>query len=213
MYAVLYFVSIAFTLSFSIFVYSNLLYRLEKSDQPKGVMTVASLTIIYGILLCFSGFSFMSLGELFAAVPIGSIILGQLLQQQLQPEILNEIDPGGSQFVESAGIIIGAIVLATGVGYLLVFYGLVEGHERQWTIALILTLITLVMQVISITSASIFNAYFPSKMNALTPGIIALVVGLGINGVILYYLLYYLRDGAKLPKYRIYLRGIREPTQ
>jgi hypothetical protein len=46
-------------------------------NRPTGVIIIAILTIIGGILLCFSGISLLALGALFASVPINTIISDQ----------------------------------------------------------------------------------------------------------------------------------------
>jgi hypothetical protein len=84
--------------------------------------------------------------------------------------------------------VIGAIVLAVGVGYLVVSYGLLKGKGWAWTVTIILTIIAIVIQIISVVSTSMLNASFASDINALISGIISHIVGLAINGVILYYL-------------------------
>jgi hypothetical protein len=88
----------------------------------------------------------------------------------------------------SIGIIIGAIVLAVGIGYLVVSYGLLKGMGWAWTIAVILTIMAIVIQIISVVSASLVSASYFSDLNARVSGIIAHIIGIAINGVILYYL-------------------------
>src|ERR671910_1905292 len=149
---------------------------------------IAILTIIGGILLCFGGISVLTLGVFFASVPISSIISEQQ-QQQLQPEIQNEAELQAlTQFLSGIGIVIGAIVLAVGIGYLVVSYGLLKGKGWAWTITVILTIIAIAVQIVSGTTASMFNASFIEDTNTFVTGIIAQIVGIAINGVILYYL-------------------------
>jgi magnesium-transporting ATPase (P-type) len=156
--------------------------------RPLGVTIIAILTIIGGVLLIFGGLSLLAFGVFFTAFPIGSMISEQQ-QQQLQPEIQNQAKLEAlSQFLGSIGIVIGAIVLAVGIGYLVVSYGLLKGKGWAWTVTVILTIIAIVIQIISVISASMFNASIPSDTNALVSGIIAHIIGIAINGVILYYL-------------------------
>jgi len=131
----------------------------------------------------------LALGIFFAAIPINSIISEQQQQQQLQPEIQNQAQLDTvTQFLGSMGIVIGAIVLAVGIGYLVVSYGLLKGKRWAWTVTVILTIIAIVIQIISVVSTSMLNASFPSNMNAIISGIISHIIGLAINGIILYYL-------------------------
>ena len=74
----------------------------------------------------------LALGIFFAAIPINSIISEQQQQQQLQPEIQNQAQLDTvTQFLGSMGIVIGAIVLAVGIGYLVVSYGLLKGKDGR----------------------------------------------------------------------------------
>jgi hypothetical protein len=121
-------------------------------------------------------------------VPISSIISEQQ-QQQLQPDIQNQAELDALiQFLGSIGIVIGAILLAVGIGYLVVSYGLLKGKGWAWIVTVILTIIAIAIQIISIISSSMFNASFSTDINALISEIIAHIIGLAINGVILYYL-------------------------
>lgn len=157
-------------------------------NRPTGVTIIAILTIIGGILLCFGGISLLALGAFFAAVPINTIISEQQ-QQQLQPEIQNQAELESlTQFLVGIGIVIGAVILAVGIGYLVVSYGLLKGKGWAWTVTIILTIIAIAIQIISVILSSMFNASFSSDMNALASEIISHIIGLAINGVILYYL-------------------------
>ena len=67
--------------------------------------------------LCFGGISLPALGAFFATVSINTIISEQ--QQQLQPEIQNQAELEAlTQFLAGIGIVIGAIILAVGIGVL-----------------------------------------------------------------------------------------------
>jgi len=160
----------------------------EPIKRPIGVTIISVLTIIGGILLVFGGLSLLAFGAFFATVPINTIISEQQ-QQQLQPEIQNQAELEAlTQFLAGIGIVIGAIILAVGIGYLVVSYGLLKGKGWAWTVTIILTIIAIAIQIISIILSSMFNASFFSDMNALASEIISHIIGLAINGVILYYL-------------------------
>ena len=101
--------------------------KRQSINRPTGVTIIAILTIIGGILLCCGGISLLALGAFFAAVPINTIISEQQ-QQQLQPEIQNQAKLEAlTQFLAGIGIVIGAIILAVGIGYLVVSYCLLKG--------------------------------------------------------------------------------------
>ena len=79
----------------------------------------------------------------------------------------------GASFLAFGGLLIGGIVLAVGIGYLAVSYGLLKGKGWAWTITVILSIIGIVIQIIS--------ALATSEIAFTTLGVL-------INVVIIYYL-------------------------
>lgn len=155
--------------------------------RPIGVMIIAILTIIDGVLLTFGGISLLAFGAFFTSVPI-DVFLSEEMQQQ-QQDLQNAAELHAlARFLGGVGIAVGAIVLAVGIGYLVVSYGLLRGKGWAWTITVILTIIAIAVQIVSGTTASMFNASFIEDTNTFVTGIIAQIVGIAINGVILYYL-------------------------
>ena len=173
----------------------------EQIKRPIGVTIIAILTIISGIILTFGGISLLAFGAFFTSVPIDVFISEQMQQQQQQQQQLQlqeqqdqqELQSAAelqalAQFLGGVGIAIGAIVFAVGVGYLIVSYGLLKGKGWAWIITVILTIIAIAVQIVSGITASMFNASFIDDTNSFVTGIIAQIVGIAIDGVILYYL-------------------------
>ena len=170
----------------------------EQIKRPIGVTIIAILTIISGIILTFGGISLLAFGAFFTSVPIDVFISEQMQQQQQQLQLQEQQDQQElqsaaelqalAQFLGGVEIAIGAIVLAVGVGYLIVSYGLLKGKGWAWIITVILTIIAIAVQIVSGITASMFNASFIDDTNSFVTGIIAQIVGIAINGVILYYL-------------------------
>lgn len=169
--------------------------------RPIGVTIIAILTIIGGVILTFGGISLLVFGAFFTSVPIDVFISEQMQKQQQQQLQLQQPEQQPQQELQNAaelhelarflggvGIVIGAIVLAVGVGYLVVSYGLLKGKEWAWIITVILTIIAIAVQIVSGVTASMFDASFIDDTNSFVTGIIAQIVGIAINGVILYYL-------------------------
>lgn len=159
--------------------------------RPIGVTIIAILTIIGGVLLTFGGISLLAFGAFFTAVPVDVFLEEELqqLQQQQQQDLQNAAELQAlARFLGGVGIAIGAIVLAVGIGYLIVSYGLLKGKGWAWTTTVILTIIAIAVQIVSGVTASMFNASFIEDTNTFVTGIIAQIVGIAINGVILYYL-------------------------
>jgi hypothetical protein len=177
----------------------------EQIKRPIGVTIIAILTIIGGVILTFGGISLLTFGAFFTSVPIDVFISEQMQQQRQQQEQLQLQHPQQQQqqqqdlqnaaelqalarFLGGVGIAIGAIVLAVGIGYLVVSYGLLKGKGWAWIVTVILTIIAIAVQIVSGITASMFNASFIDDTNSFVTGIIAQIVGIAINGVILYYL-------------------------
>jgi hypothetical protein len=170
--------------------------------RPIGVTIIAILTIIGGVILIFGGISLLVFGVFFTSVPIDVFISEQMQQQQQQQQLqLQQPEQQPQQELQNAaelqelarflggvGIVIGAIVLAVGIGYLVVSYGLLKGKEWAWIITVILTIIAIAVQIVSGVTATMFDASFIDDTNSFVTGIIAQIVGIAINGVILYYL-------------------------
>ena len=155
--------------------------------RPVGVTIIAILTIVSGILGTLGGLSLMAFGALFSTVPLDTNTPDQqqLLQQQqiqdaAQLQALN-------QFAGSVGLGLGAIILAVGIGFLVVSYGLLKGRGWAWTITVIVTIIAVVIQVVS---TIMFSASFlpTSSMDSFVYGVVYQIIGFAISGVILYYL-------------------------
>ena len=169
----------------------------EPIKRPIGVTIIAILTIISGIILTFGGISLLAFGAFFTSVPI-DVFISEQMQQQQQLQLQEQQDQQElqsaaelqalAQFLGGVGVAIGAIVLAVGVGYLIVSYGLLKGKGWAWIITVILTIIAIAVQIVSGITASMFNASFIDDTNSFVTGIIAQIVGIAINGVILYYL-------------------------
>ena len=179
----------------------------EQIKRPIGVTIIAILTIIGGVILTFGGISLLTFGAFFTSVPIDVFISEQMQQQQQQQQEQLQLQQPQQQqqqqqqdlknaaelqalarFLGGVGIAIGAIVLAVGIGYLVVSYGLLKGKGWAWIVTVILTIIAIAVQIVSGITASMFNASFIDDTNSFVTGIIAQIVGIAINGVILYYL-------------------------
>jgi hypothetical protein len=130
---------------------------LEIKKRPIGVTIIAILIIIGVILLLLAGIGVIAVGSLFISEITGLVF-----------------------------VIIGAILLAVGIGYIVVSYGLLKGKRWAWTITMVLLFIGIAINVVSI----IIFGYFTFNMDtysflASNSGSIA---GIIISVIILYYL-------------------------
>jgi len=130
--------------------------KLEIKKRPTGVTIIGILIIIGGILLLLAGI---------AGVVVGSLSISQII---------------GLGFV-----IIGAIILAVGIGYLIVSYGLLKGKRWALTITVVLLFIGIAINVVSIIFGSFAINMDVSSFLTANSGSIA---GIIISVIILYYL-------------------------
>ncbi|HEY7572505.1 MAG TPA: hypothetical protein VH796_14155 [Nitrososphaeraceae archaeon] len=142
----------------------------NRQRRPSGVTIIAILTIISGILLVIPGIGLVALGTLFLG---NSISTSQAV----------------AQFFGIIFGIAGGLLLALGIGYIAMFYGLLKGKGWAWTITIILLIIGIVMQIIStyvITASSLEDT--KNAISGIMDSITFPLISLAINIVILYYL-------------------------
>lgn len=148
----------------------------NKQQRPIGVTIIAILTIISGILLLLSGIALVTLGA-FISGPVNTTTTTSASSNI------------GAQFIGVISAAVGGVLLAIGIGYIVMFYGLLKGKGWAWTITIILLIIGIVIQIVSTSIGSVFTAS-SSLHNAsnVSSGIVGSIIGIAINIAILYYL-------------------------
>jgi hypothetical protein len=141
--------------------------QTKPRSRPTGVTIIAILNIIGGIIMLFGGITL---------VAAGTIILPPLVR----PYIFNYGNLIGfgahlsgivPSFIGSGTIVIGGVIIAIGLYRSLLPYGLLKGIGWAWTAAVILSVISIILNALSISMGN-------------TGGI----VSISISGIILYYL-------------------------
>ena len=143
----------------------------NKQHRPTGVTIIAILTIISGILLLLSGITLVALGALFS---------GNSTSTSSQAV---------AQFFGVISVAVGGVLLPIGIGYIVMFYGLLKGKGWAWTITIILLFIEIAIQILStsvITASSLENT--KNVISGIVGSVTFPLIGLAINIVILYYL-------------------------
>ena len=130
---------------------------MEIKKRPTGVTIIAILIIIGGILLLLAGIGGVAVGSLFI-----------------------------SQIIGLGFVIIGAIILAVGIGYLVVSYGLLKGKRWAWTITVVLLFIGIAINVVSIIIFGYFT--FDTDTSSFLTSNSGSIAGIIISVIILYYL-------------------------
>ena len=157
--------------------------------RPFGVTIIAILALAGGVVLIFGGLSSLVSGAFFAAIPIENVMTEMEQQEQGQQQTLSVAELHALiQLLGSSSIVMGAIVMVIGIGYLIVSYGLLKGREWAWTITVVLTMISIIVQIVFIITTSILNASLHHDMNTSLYHLIDQIIGIAINGIILYYL-------------------------
>jgi hypothetical protein len=149
-------------------------------------MVIAILTIIGGLILILGGVSLLAFGAFFNSVPI-DVYISEQVQHRQDTDSMADLE-ALARFLADIGIVIGAIVLAVGIGYFLVSYGLLKGKGWARTTTIMLSIIAIGVQIVSGITASIFNASFVDNTDSFVTGIIVQIIGVAINGAIIYYL-------------------------
>ena len=143
----------------------------NKQHRPTGVTIIAILTIISGILLLLSGITLVALGALFS---------GNSTSTSSQAV---------AQFFGVISVAVGGVLLPIGIGYIVMFYGLLKGKGWAWTITIILLFFGIAIQILStsvITASSLENT--KNVISGIVGSVTFPLIGLAINIVILYYL-------------------------
>ena len=130
---------------------------MEIKKRPTGVTIIAILIIIGGILLLLAGIGGVAVGSLFI-----------------------------SQIIGLGFVIIGAIILAVGIGYLVVSYGLLTAKRWAWNITVILLFIGIAINVVSIIIFGYFT--FDTDTSSFLTTNSGSIAGIIISVIILYYL-------------------------
>jgi hypothetical protein len=142
-------------------------------SRPTGVTIIAILNIIGGIIMLFGAIALIAIGAILPTLPPSAFN-----QSELQGNLTAgqaPISPGVSMVSPSLfggiGIAIGGVLLALAIVSFVVAYGLLKGLGWAWTVTVILSIISIVLNAISIAA-----------------GNIASIISIIISGIILYYL-------------------------
>src|SRR4030095_10666539 len=128
----------------------------QSMKGPFGITIIAILAIISGVVLIFGGLSSLVSGAYFASITVENVIT-ELQQGQPQTPNVTEVH-ALIQLLGSISIAMGAIVMVIGIGYLVVSYGLLKGRGWAWTITVILTTASIIVQIVFVITTSVLNA-------------------------------------------------------
>jgi len=129
-------------------------------SRPTGVTIIAILNIIGGILMLAGGLVLVAAGAFIPSLP-PSTLEGSGMDLSGVP----------LSFLGGGAIAIGGVIIALGIISFIVAYGLMKGLGWAWTLTVVLSIISIVLNAISIATGNF-------------GGIVSII----ISGIILYYL-------------------------
>jgi hypothetical protein len=161
-----------------------------ETNRPLGVTIIAILRIIGGIILLLGGIGLVTIVPFVGQLNVNTT---SSTTNNGVPVTLNgtgiNLSNNHTSFLFFAAFIgvIGSILIVLGIASFVVAWGLLKGKEWAWTVTIIITIISLVFNALSIVS-----------------GNIGAIVGIIIDGVIIYYLY--------RPNVKSYFGRVRGPT-
>jgi len=119
--------------------------------------------------MLFGGLALVAAGIILPSLPPSAFDDGNLTGSNAASDIeLSDIPP---PFIGGVAIVIGGVLIAIGIVSFIVAYGLLKGMEWAWTVTVILSIASIVLNAISIATGNL-------------GGIVSII----ISGIILYYL-------------------------
>lgn len=141
--------------------------------RPTGVTILGVLFVIAGAFTLLGGIATL------VAIPFVSNVNPNVINDELQLNGQTLLTPSEqTALAQGSGSILtvlGALLIPLGIASLVVAYGLFKGKSWAWFVAVVLSTIGLVVNVISLVTAN---------MGAITGAL----VGIAINATVLYYL-------------------------
>src|ERR671917_2375712 len=141
--------------------------------RPTGVTILGILFVIAGAFTLLGGITTL------VAIPFVTNVNPNVIDNELQFNGQPLLTPGEqTALAQGSGSILtvlGAVLIPLGIASLVVAYGLFKGKSWAWFVAVALSIIGLVVNVISLVT---------SNMGAITGAL----VGIAINAIVLYYL-------------------------
>jgi uncharacterized membrane protein (DUF2068 family) len=142
--------------------------------RPTGVTILAVLFVIAGAFTLLGGIATL------VAIPfvanVNPNVIGNEIQFNGQQPLLTPSDQ--TTLAQGSGSILtvlGAVLIPLGIASLVVAYGLFKAKSWSWTVAVVLSIIGVVVNVISLVTSNM-------------GGITGALVGIAINAIVLYYL-------------------------
>ena len=142
-----------------------------ETKRPVGVTIIGILVLIGGIILLFAGIGLVALAPLISQVNIEN---SNTSNSSISVNIngTNVTLPNNALFVLGGFMgVVGGMLIVIGIASFVVAWGLFTGKGWAWIVTIIITIISIILNIILI----IFGTFES-------------IIGLIINGIIIYYL-------------------------
>jgi uncharacterized membrane protein (DUF2068 family) len=141
--------------------------------RPTGVTILGVLFVIAGAFTLLGGITTL------VAIPFVANVNPNVIGNELQFNGQQPLTPSDQTALVQAGgsilTVLGAVLIPLGIASLVVAYGLFKAKSWAWFVAVVLSTIGVVVNVISLVTAN-------------TGAITGALVGIAINAIVLYYL-------------------------
>ena len=135
-------------------------------SRPTGVTIIAILNIIGGIIMVIGGIGLLAAGALIPMLPPEAFEQSQ----NLAPGGMS-ITGASASILGGGAVAVGAVTIAIGILSFVVAYGLLKGRSWAWTLTVVLSVISIVLNALSLIA-----------------GNFAAIISIVISGIILYYM-------------------------
>ena len=159
-----------------------------ETKRPVGVTIIAILAIIGGILLLFGGIAFVALAPILSQINTINDNNSSNSSFSLNINGTDVTVPKNALFLFGGFLgIIGGMLIVIGIAGFVVAWGLLTGKGWAWIVAIIVAIISIILNLIVVISGALEN-----------------IIGLIIYGIIIYYLY--------RPSVKSYFGRVKGPT-
>lgn len=119
--------------------------RQIRQPHPTGVTMIAILNIIVGIILLLGGIAFITAGIGLSSLPPSAFEDGNLTADDFDIDNFSGIPPS----LIGGLIAVGSIMIAIGIVWFIVAYGLLKSMRWAWTVTIVVSISSIVLSLIT----------------------------------------------------------------
>jgi hypothetical protein len=167
--------------------------RQIRQSHPTGVTTIAILNISVGIILLLGGIAFIAAGIGLSSLSPSAFEDGNLTADDFDIDNFSGIPSS----LTGVLIVVGSVMIAIGIVWFIVAYGLLKSMRWAWTVTIVVSVLSIVLSVIT-TIANVQALFWLGLGRILSlaapidpsppPPPFGAIISIIISGVIIYYL-------------------------